>query len=260
MASLADYQILELVEGLDLTEILNIQKWEAPEPAHLSGSARGNFPSFIQKTDQERVQNCFNKMVALSQEHDLEWVVEEKLDGSSCTDFVYFNSTDDPEEHDYGICSRNMNLKVDENSENTFVKTVLADRYLEHLHKLGRSLAIQGELCGPGIQGNKYNLEKYVFYVFDIYDIDKRCHLTISDRWDILKQLLMLGVTVNQVPHIGTTVIPETVNDCLKMAEGKSKLNPKQEREGLVFKSTKVVNGYVPSFKAISNKFLLGEK
>lgn len=136
----------------------------------------------------------------------------------------------------------------------------MADGYLEHLHKLGRSLAIQGELCGPGIQGNKYNLEKHVFCVFDVYDIDKRRYLTLIDRWDVLKQLLMLGVDINQVPHLGVTAIPKTVNECLKMAEGKSKLNPKQEREGLVFKSTKVINGYVPSFKAISNKFLLGEK
>lgn len=40
--------------GHDLTVQLGIQKWEAPEPACLSGQVRGNFPSFIPKTDQER--------------------------------------------------------------------------------------------------------------------------------------------------------------------------------------------------------------
>jgi hypothetical protein len=40
--------------GADLTEVLNITKWEAPIPACLSGQVRGNFPSFLQKTDQER--------------------------------------------------------------------------------------------------------------------------------------------------------------------------------------------------------------
>jgi len=41
------------------------------------------------------------------------------------------------------------------------------------------------------------------------------------------------------------------------MAEGKSFFNKKQEREGIVFKTTVPVNGKVLSFKAISNKFLL---
>ncbi len=44
------------------------------------------------------------------------------------------------------------------------------------------------------------------------------------------------------------------------MAEGKSVINPKAEREGIVFKSYTVINGEVPSFKAISNRFLLESK
>jgi hypothetical protein len=42
----------------------------------------------------------------------------------------------------------------------------------------------------------------------------------------------------------------------LAWAEDKSRLNDKQEREGIVFKE---VNGGF-TFKAISNKYLLGEK
>lgn len=43
-----------LQEGDDVTELLGIQKWEAPVPACLAGQVRGNFPSFLVKTDQER--------------------------------------------------------------------------------------------------------------------------------------------------------------------------------------------------------------
>jgi hypothetical protein len=46
------------------------------------------------------------------------------------------------------------------------------------------------------------------------------------------------------------------VQDLLTLAESKSALNDKVEREGIVFKE---VNGGM-SFKAISNKYLLGEK
>lgn len=50
------------VEGQDLTDYIGVKKWESPIPAQLAGQVRGNFPSFIPKTDQERVQNIhFNK-------------------------------------------------------------------------------------------------------------------------------------------------------------------------------------------------------
>ena len=43
---------VELTE--DVSEFLGILKWEAPIPAQLAGQVKGNFPSFIPKTDQER--------------------------------------------------------------------------------------------------------------------------------------------------------------------------------------------------------------
>lgn len=41
-------------EGEDFTLEFGIQKWEAPIDACLAGQVRGNFPSFLVKTDQER--------------------------------------------------------------------------------------------------------------------------------------------------------------------------------------------------------------
>lgn len=42
--------------GDDVTEILGVTKYEPPIPACLSGRAKGTFPSFIEKTDETRVQ------------------------------------------------------------------------------------------------------------------------------------------------------------------------------------------------------------
>jgi hypothetical protein len=55
---------------------------------------------------------------------------------------------------------------------------------------------------------------------------------------------------------ISGSFLPETIEDLLKYAEGKSELNDKFEREGIVIRST----DSVISFKAISNKFLLKQK
>ena len=50
--------------GPDVTELLGIQKWEAPVPAQLAGQVKGNFPTAVPKTDQERVQNLKKEVLA----------------------------------------------------------------------------------------------------------------------------------------------------------------------------------------------------
>jgi hypothetical protein len=50
--------------------------------------------------------------------------------------------------------------------------------------------------------------------------------------------------------------LPETIEEILKKAEDKSKLNLGVEREGIVFRN----RDKTISFKAISNSFLLKEK
>lgn len=44
----------ELFEGMDVTEVLSITKYEPPIPASLAGKVKGLFPSFLHKTDEER--------------------------------------------------------------------------------------------------------------------------------------------------------------------------------------------------------------
>ena len=103
--------VISVSEGDDVTEFLGIQKWERPLPTQLQGQAKGNFPSFIRKTDQERCQNL-QKNIFVDWK-DLEWEISLKLDGSSLTG--YYNNGET------GICSRNLELMDnDENSGNSF--------------------------------------------------------------------------------------------------------------------------------------------
>ena len=43
---------LNLPEGMDVTEMLGIVKYEPPIPAELAGKVKGGFPSFLSKTDR----------------------------------------------------------------------------------------------------------------------------------------------------------------------------------------------------------------
>ena len=229
----------EIHEGMDVSDLLNIVKYEPPVPACLAGKARGMFPSFIPKTDQERIQNLTTELsnwVALG----LTWELTEKLDGSSMT--VYVNADD------FGVCSRNLNLYDTEG--NTLWQVAHRDNILMAIYDSRRNLAIQGELIGEGIQGNLYKIQGQSFYVFDIYDIDVCRYLTPTERRDFCELYELLHVPVlcdDKDLGIGT------VEELLSWANDKSRLNPTADREGIVFKS----NEEEVSFKAISNSYLL---
>ena len=223
-------------EGDDVSKFLNIQKWEAPVNPQLAGQVKGNFPGQIPKTDQERVQNLSKE---LEQYADQVFEVTEKLEGSSMTCYMI--------ENEFGVCSRNLDLKRDEN--NTFWKVAIKLDIEAKLRKARiANTAIQGELIGPGIQGTIYNLTKHTFRVFDIYDIDAGEYLLPETRKDVVKEL-----DIPHVPVLGYIALQANMDYLLETAEGKSLLNDKQEREGLVYKAAQ---GQF-SFKAISNKYLL---
>lgn len=231
---------LTVAEGDDVTEALGIQKYEAPVPAQLAGTVRGNFPGFISKTDQERIQNLTAELREWQDNPQFTWEVTEKLDGSSMTVYV--------RDEDAGVCSRNLDLKQD--AANTFWRVALAEDLIGKIRSIGRNLALQGELIGEGIQGNRYKIVGQTFRLFDIFDIDRGDYLKPQERREIAAAL-----DIKHVPVIATElVIAEYVQGLLTMAEGKSVLNSAAEREGLVFKCN-TFGG--PSFKAISNKFLL---
>lgn len=229
----------ELMEGLDVSVPLGVVKWDPPAEFQ-SPDAKGLFPSFIPKTDQERIQNLSKDFQKWKEEGTI-WEVTEKLDGSSMTVFY--------KEGQLGVCSRNLELKEDEN--NTFWKAAKSNGATSVLTNKGKNIALQGELVGPGIQGNKYNLTDHVYFVYDIFDIDKQSYFLPEERQAFCKDAFLNHVPVLNHVHF-TKDSTETIEDVLKSAEGKSVAGSKPEREGLVYKSYKTQD----SFKAISNKWL----
>jgi RNA ligase (TIGR02306 family) len=229
------------VSDRDITELLRIEKWDPPVPASLRGEMAGNFPGCVAKTDQERIQNLpeyFEKYA------DLEFEITEKIDGCSMTAFR--------DADHFGICSHNWELR--ETAGNSFWGT--GHRYdLEGLlRSTNRRLAIQCELAGPGIQSNRLKLKAVDIFAFDVWDIDQQRYLTAEER------IAVLGTRVRQVPIIEIKPILKLgMAGLLSYASGPSLVNPGQAREGIVAKSTTLVEGRVISFKVISNQYLLTE-
>jgi RNA ligase (TIGR02306 family) len=225
-------------DGEDMTCILNIKKWEPQISACLAGQARGLFPEQVPKTDEERIQNLVDR---LPKWQDNEFDVTEKLDGSSCT--FYLDGVGD-----FHVCSRNIDIA--ETEGNTFWQIARKKNVESKMRELGLlNVAIQGELIGPGIQGNKYKFNKAEFYMFRIYDVDIKEFKPTKKARMIAEDIDLLSV-----PSLGLRNI-STLDDMLKMADGDSVLSP-VAREGLVWR---MVDDPSVSFKVISNRFLLKE-
>jgi RNA ligase (TIGR02306 family) len=265
----------------DLTSLYGVIKYEAvPEPVPGSGNgvkkARA-FPSFIRKTDQERVQNivnAYNAAVATGEEFE----VSVKLDGSSFTAYI--------KDGKVGVCSRNIELQLEPETWSLWKQlTVFVSEVKKHGFKYAKwkkgvqpeanaftalfneleletalraesafnmmNFAIQGEMVGPSIQGNFEGVDKNRLFVYSVFDIDAQKYLVPEAAYSIVKRL-----GLEYVPVISyRTTLPETVAEVLAMADGPSALGGKY-REGLVFKS--LDRDF--SFKVISNEYLLKEK
>ena len=228
-----------LREGMDVTSELDIIKYEPPIPAELAGKVKGLFPSFIRKTDEERIQNLADEYEEMKKHT---YYVTEKLDGSSAT-FYYNNG-------EFGVCSRNLELL--ETEGNTFWKVARELDLENKLREYGANLSIQGELIGEGIQGNPYKIKGQTVRFFNLFDIDLREYHSLPV---FQKTIEVLGLETVPILNVRFN-LPESIDELLKYADSKSVLNPNFDREGVVIRSLdrKI------SFKVISNKFLLKNK
>jgi RNA ligase (TIGR02306 family) len=249
-------------EGADVTEYMCVLKYEPPIPAELSGKVKGGFPGFIRKTDEERIQNMTGHFERMKSE---KYYVTEKLDGSSAT--YYFR------DGLFGVCSRNLELAdpgefvpgtvlCDDGmerpkKENTFWKVAKELFIAEKLEILDQNYAIQGELIGEGIQGNPYKIKGHTVRIFNVFNIDTQEYLGLEEMREFLGKINVDSNPIEMVPILFENyTLPETIEDILSQAEGKSVLNSGTEREGIVIRN----KDKSISFKAISNNFLLKEK
>lgn len=226
--------------GDDVTEIIGVIKYEPPAPASLCGEIKGPHPVFFPKTDEERIQNLVEYYPDW---RDLDFYVTEKLDGTSIT--AYLNNKD------FGICTRNNEIKEDEKI--TYWKIAKELNLKDKLSSLPFNSAIQGELIGEGIQTNFYKLRGQAVRIFDIFNIDEGRYLTYDEFMTTVKSLGLETVPLTNECF----KLPHTMEELISSADGKSTINPNANREGIVLRTKKDKR---ISFKVISNQFLLSEK
>lgn len=206
------------------------------------------FPTFVSKTDEERVENQPWRIG-----DGKTYLATEKLDGTSCT---YALERKGRNKFEFYVCSRNVRQR-DEKQEcyhdhNIYWDLAFKYNIEQHLKDFLNEfpqlnwVCIQGEGVGS-VQGNPLKLKEDDLYVFNFKDSE-------SGRYDsIAGKAIIEKMGMKWVPILGEVQMPDTMEELKILATGKSQVNPDVMREGLVYRS---LNGK-DSFKNVSREYLL---
>ncbi len=226
----------------DVTDLLPIRLWEPLIP--FSSEAIGPFPAGIPKTDEPRVQNLSQEelTVALSYPHI---AITEKLDGSSVTAWMKDDGT-------IGVAGRNWELSPESTAHRTVTESA-AGRWLAEQYP---GMFLQGELCGPKIQGNPLKLTRPQWFIFSSgftsQDVPYR-----ADPAAMLSDEVLAREMVPTIPP-GTITRDSTVEDLVAFADGiRSMTDPDLPAEGVVVRGYDDTGTLRASLKSINVQYLL---
>ena len=267
---LINQTLLVMYRDRNWAEVLGVKKWEetAPQPQQPEHRRLGMYPAGVfRRTDVQRVEDCPN--LFKKQKYDkLVYQESVKMDGAamvayyvkkSCTHFGLLNPL--PEKVGpntvlegaqgarFGVCSNKVEKnELEEQGPGPFRywETALRLDLPSKMSKLGRNIAIQGELCGDLIQGNREGLPEgeQEFFVYAMFDIDRQRFINPRDVEMFAKELGLKHVPV--LGYVRLTGIASSHQDLKKRAA-------QRKGEGLVFKC--LADGR--RFKVISSTYLL---
>lgn len=246
-----------IADGLDLTKALGIIKYDpelleennnavAKKPrsrwmsfvyrsrilskiySYFKSSDRYEWPRWASKSDETRAQNLGYIFEKYQGQH---FYATEKLDGQSCLYAIYKKR--------FYVCSRNLCLKDPKKggSKNNYWEYAHANNMEEVLKKLrkeiGQDFYIQGELCGPGIQQNKYGFETRQFFVFNMYLIESKTYVYYRKVMELCNSAGIKTVPLLKVFDWDF----KNMDELLKFADGYSCYGNEVLREGVVLRS-----------------------
>ena len=213
-------------------------------------------PAWVVKTDEERCQN----LPHLFPGDDTEWIVTEKIDGSSTT----FTMKGRGKKQEFYVCSRNVCFDTPEKADKCYydsnIYLEMAEKYnikdvLQNILDIVDDAAfvtIQGETYGKNVQNRNYGLEGHDFMAFNLIIGYKNGEVVRFNPAEMTLRLKLYEIPC--VPILDEHFkIPTTCEEMLDYAAGTESKVDGGMREGVVLRT---YDGK-QSFKAVSNEFLL---
>uniref|UniRef100_A0A6C0BEM9 RNA ligase domain-containing protein n=1 Tax=viral metagenome TaxID=1070528 RepID=A0A6C0BEM9_9ZZZZ len=245
----------------DISELIGVSKYEKedvtknPQLKDITGKKGNNieFPGFpthiISKTDED---NLKTKKKVLNEMKGLEIYISQKQDGSSMT-AIWISEIDSDGNplNVFNLCSRNISLLKIVNGVTeyeysspmvTYAKSINLEKKFE-----GFNLALQGEFCGPGVNGNKLQFKAgdFHWYIFNVKDLETKTYYGLSDlSW------FCSGENLEIVPILSTFVCDEIHDIFYFQIIADSVKYGKNKGEGIVIRPV------IPKFSYIIGKNL----
>ena len=179
-----------------------------------------NYPNWIVKSDEDNIEKLWDKV----KDCDERFFLTEKVEGMSTSYAI--------EKGKFKVYSHNWLVK-----DGAWVEYAVKHNIEQKLRDYCKannlkSICIQGELVGPDIQRNIYNLKDLDFYMFGGYFADKRKFrlfemITIAEK-----------IGEKYVPYLGMKHISDFdgLDAIIKDADGISKIY-NTKREGIVWRT-----------------------
>jgi RNA ligase (TIGR02306 family) len=262
----------------DVSKEMGVTKSIAEDEAMQYGAGAGGgkqvvstpFPHFVPKTDATRLQHYPDEFFDAIRGKSV--VITRKEDGCSCT-FV-------ARDGEFLICGRNFVFDSPNAGVQHYFDIEAKFGIRDKMLSLGRNLAIQGEIIGPKINGNRLRRVDRSFAVFDIFDIDAQEYVVFAEMCQLCSQLGLATVPVLYQGPVSSLGFGLTIEDFLSFAEG-VEYAPGVGAEGVVVKldDDQDITAHAPpgvaptadqeeehghqqcqkrlTFKVISNKYLM---
>jgi len=240
-------ELSDCADGVDVTDLLLVRKWELPEQVSSAGITIGDKPFGIPTTDETRIQSIPEFLEHFAGKP---YYISTKMDGTSCTVYV--------KDGKVGVCGRNNEYKEDPESCSMWAYVYKNDLKAK-LIALGEDIALQGEFCGAGIQKNRLKLLEPELYIFDVIKIYEGDRLSKCGLDEILSYCVRLGIKSVPIEETGDN-FRYTLPELIERAKGKYASG--LDKEGIVVRTREYgrVGNDKLSFKVINNDFLAKEK
>lgn len=212
--------------GILIAHILNVIKYEPPAIPCKAGNLN-KLPGDLTIYDIENADREVEMFEALL---DIPVIIEEKSEGSNAAIYI-------SEDGDVKVCQRKHSIDPIEGKEHTWWKAA-KNGYIDFAKKIHADegnvpVAVYGEIIGPGIQKNYYDLPDHTILIFDI---------KVNGEWlNPEKRLEYVDKYIDRSKHVPVLSIGKTLREVLgdisiqDFSNGKSVLVDKL-REGIVIK------------------------
>jgi RNA ligase (TIGR02306 family) len=230
--------------GLDVSNLLDVQKYEK-ECCLETTTYFVPFPTqIIPKTNEDNLKTNHN---VIQEFKNLECYITLKMDGSSLT--IIKNDTL------FTVCSRNFMLDGGHIMYQFIANEGLKDKIIG----LKGNYAIQGEFCGPKVNGNKMKLKAYKWYIFTIKNLDTNKYLDYYELNTFCQEYNFEMVPLIGLYNIDETWTIEKFQEISNEVKYTTPMNEKVYGEGIVVRPIKtkwsdVLNKYL-SVKIINQNY-----